>query len=65
MDLLLEEYIVHMPKDWFKSNAGCKNWAIELIKLTSPIDCKYDAWKIGSIDSLSYSYCVTKVSLCK
>ena len=61
MDLLLEEYIVHMPKDWFKSNAGCKNWAIELIKSTSLTEYKYDAWEIMSIDSVSHSYCVTRL----
>jgi hypothetical protein len=55
----LEEFIVHFPNDWFKSG---ENWAIEFIKVTSPTDsnCKYDAWLI---DSMSLSYCVTRLSL--
>lgn len=61
--MTLEEFIIHFPKDWFKSDSSCENWAIEFIKLTSTTNGKYDAWKITSIDSVSHSYCITR--LCK
>jgi len=58
--MILKEYIIHFPKDWFKSYSSCKNWAIEFVKLTNPA-AKWDAWEITSIDSFSYSYCVTRL----
>ena len=64
MNLLLEEYIVDIPKD-METSVSRIDYAIYLAREESPTwssYCKWDAWIIRDIDPLNYFYCVTKLS---